>query len=88
GSPDRRWAAAVATLGTAARSATGQQTITAAAAGAARAAQTASGSVSLDEENVSLLAAQHAYQAAARVLTTIDDMLDILINRTGTVGLR
>jgi flagellar hook-associated protein 1 len=43
--------------------------------------------VSLDEESVNLVSAQHAYQAAARVLTAIDQALDTLINRTGTVGL-
>jgi flagellar hook-associated protein 1 FlgK len=42
--------------------------------------------VSLDEENVSLLANQHAYQAAARVMTAVDEALDVLINRTGLVG--
>ncbi len=42
--------------------------------------------VSLDEEMVNLNAAQHAYEAAARVITAIDDMLDVLINRTGIVG--
>jgi flagellar hook-associated protein 1 FlgK len=30
---------------------------------------------------------QHAYNAAARALTTIDEMLDKLINGTGRVGL-
>ncbi len=29
---------------------------------------------------------QHAYQAAARVITAVDEMLDLLINRTGLVG--
>ena len=43
-------------------------------------------SVSLDEENVSLLTNQHAYQAAARVMTAVDEALDVLINRTGLVG--
>ncbi len=39
--------------------------------------------VNLDEEMTNLNASQHAYNAAARVITTIDDMLDTLINRTG-----
>lgn len=39
--------------------------------------------VNIDEEVVNLNAAQHAYNAAARVITVIDDMLDTLINRTG-----
>jgi flagellar hook-associated protein 1 FlgK len=30
---------------------------------------------------------QQAYQASARVMTTIDSTLDTLINHTGTVGL-
>ena len=30
---------------------------------------------------------QRGYQASARMLTTIDQMLDTLINRTGLVGL-
>ncbi|MFL6062415.1 MAG: flagellar hook-associated protein FlgK [Marmoricola sp.] len=39
--------------------------------------------VNLDEETVNLMAAQHAYEAASRVLTTLDSVLDTLINRTG-----
>lgn len=39
--------------------------------------------VSLDEETVSMVQAQRAYEAAARVMTTVDSVLDTLINRTG-----
>ena len=42
--------------------------------------------VSLDEETVNMVLAQHSYEAAARVMTTVDEMLDTLINRTGMVG--
>ena len=43
--------------------------------------------VSLDEEIINLLSYQHAYSAASRVLTAVDEALDILINSTGRVGL-
>jgi flagellar hook-associated protein 1 FlgK len=42
--------------------------------------------VNLDEEMTHLLTYQRGYEAASRVLTTIDSMLDQLINRTGLVG--
>src|SRR5690606_10967905 len=41
---------------------------------------------SLDEELAAMLTYQHAYQAAARMVTTVDQMLYTLINRTGVVG--
>ena len=49
-------------------------------------AQLSVSAVSIDEENVALIANQHAFQGAARVMTAIDEMLDTLINRTGLVG--
>lgn len=43
--------------------------------------------VSLDEEMTNMVKFQHAYSAAARMITTIDEMIDVLINRMGRVGL-
>lgn len=43
--------------------------------------------VNLDEEATNLLQYQHAYQAASRVVTAVDEMLDQIINRMGRVGL-
>ncbi len=42
--------------------------------------------VSLDEETADLLKYQAAYNAAARFITVIDEQLDTIINRMGTVG--
>jgi flagellar hook-associated protein 1 FlgK len=43
--------------------------------------------VSLDEEMTNLVRFQRGYQASARTMSTMDQMLDTLINRTGVVGL-
>ncbi|UHA75707.1 flagellar hook-associated protein FlgK [Paenibacillus sp. 481] len=43
-------------------------------------------SVSLDEEMSNLIKFQHAYSASSRIVTTMDQMLDKLINSTGVVG--
>jgi len=42
--------------------------------------------VSLDEEMTNLVRFQHAYAAAARLVTAVDEMLNLLIERTGLVG--
>lgn len=42
--------------------------------------------VSLDEEAANLVKYQRAYQAAARLMTVYDDMLDRIINGMGLVG--
>ena len=42
--------------------------------------------VSLDEEAADMIRFQHAYAAAARLITAVDEMLDTLISRTGLVG--
>jgi flagellar hook-associated protein 1 FlgK len=43
-------------------------------------------SVSIDEEMSAMVRFQHAYNASARMLTAIDEMLDVLVNRVGIVG--
>jgi len=43
--------------------------------------------VSLDEEMTNMVRFQRGYQASARALSAMDDMLDTLITRTGRVGL-
>lgn len=42
--------------------------------------------VQLDEEGMNLLHYNQSYNAAARLMTTLDEMLDKLINGTGVVG--
>lgn len=42
--------------------------------------------VSLDEEMANMIKYQQSYNAAARALTTFDEMLDKVINSMGTVG--
>lgn len=42
--------------------------------------------VSHDEEAMNLMRYQQSYQAAARLMTTLDQVLDILLTQTGMVG--
>jgi flagellar hook-associated protein 1 len=84
--PDRSWEGFVTGVGTASKAAATQSTLTGLTATSAKNQQQSGAGVDLDEENVNLLNYQHAYQGAARVLTSIDQMLDTLINHTGIVG--
>ncbi len=43
--------------------------------------------VSQDEETADMIKYQRAFEAAARMMTVLDDLLDVLINRMGRVGL-
>lgn len=43
--------------------------------------------VSKDEETADMLKYQKSYEAAARLMTIMDDLLDVLINRMGRAGL-
>ncbi|MFU8947288.1 flagellar hook-associated protein FlgK [Mycetocola zhadangensis] len=86
GAPDKIWTSFVTRTGVVARTELQQAALAELAAGSASSAQLANATVDLDEENVSLVMFQSAYQGAARVMTAVDEMLDTLINRTGIVG--
>ncbi|MCX6499551.1 MAG: flagellar hook-associated protein FlgK, partial [Arthrobacter sp.] len=85
-SPDKVWSGIVTGIGVQSRGAQQHASLTTAAQASAMTSRASQASVSLDEENVNLLTNQHAYQAAARVMTAVDEALDVLINRTGLVG--
>lgn len=42
--------------------------------------------VSIDEEMIQMVRFQHSYSASSRVISALDEALDVLINRTGSVG--
>ena len=52
---------------------------------AANARESAHG-VSIDEEMVQMVRYQRSLEAASRVMTAVDEALDVLVNRTGVVG--
>jgi flagellar hook-associated protein 1 FlgK len=74
-------------IGADASGATNAQSIAQAAVDAAQDRRQNVSGVSLDEEMANMLRFQRGYQASARAMSTIDDMLDTLINRAGRVGL-
>lgn len=84
---DAQWANFVTSVGTATSSATTYATTTSNASATAVANQQSESSVDTDQETTNMLTYQHSYEAAARVMTTIDSMLDTLINKTGLVGI-
>lgn len=53
---------------------------------AASLARTSMHGVSIDEEMVNLVQYQRALEAATRVMTAVDEALEVLVNRTGLVG--
>ena len=79
-SPDAQWAGYVSRIGSQSATATARASTSQTAAAAATDAQTSASGVDLDEETSNLVIYQHAYQASARVISTINDILDTLIN--------
>jgi flagellar hook-associated protein 1 FlgK len=84
--PSAQWRDATTLLGVRVQSLKNAGDVQDSVVAAADAAVQADAGVNLDEEMTNMLQYQRAYQAAARVVTTVDEMLDTLVNRTGTVG--
>lgn len=83
--PDTEYRTLIGNLGVETREAFRRQGIQESVTQAARATADSVGGVSIDEEMANLMSAQRAYEASARVLTTIDELLGVLMS-TGRVG--
>jgi flagellar hook-associated protein 1 FlgK len=77
------YSALVVGLGVEADTANRRATIQSDVVTSADASKNSVSGVNLDEEMANLVQYQHAYNAAARVLSAVDQMMDTLINRTG-----
>ncbi|MFI5895247.1 flagellar hook-associated protein FlgK [Actinoplanes sp. NPDC051513] len=84
--PDATYQAMIGRLGVSAQAAGRRSEIQDSVRDQVDVSREAESGVNLDEEMTHLLTYQRGYEAASRVLTTIDAMLDQLINRTGLVG--
>ena len=84
---DSAYQAFVARIGSESRQNTRVQANAEVLAGAVEDRRQSASGVSLDEEMTNLIRFQRGYQASARTMSTLDEMLDVLINRTGRVGL-
>jgi flagellar hook-associated protein 1 len=82
-----QYGALVRQVGSDAQNASNAQAIAQAALDGAEDRRQNIAGVSLDEEMANMLRFQRGYQASARAMSSIDEMLDTLINRAGRVGL-
>jgi flagellar hook-associated protein 1 len=87
GAPDPLYTALIGNIGSESALAQHQRSTQDAVAASVDTLRTAASGVSTDEEVSNMLTYQRAFQASSRVLTTMDSMLDTLINHTGLVGL-
>jgi len=87
GTVDQGYAGLVLRIGNDARDAERADTSASAVLGSIDDRRQSVSGVSLDEEMANIIRFQRGYQASARTMSTMDEMLDVLINRTGRVGL-
>jgi len=84
---DQQYQALVARIGSDVRNTERLQANAEVLTGAINDRRQSTSGVSMDEEMTNLIRFQRGYQASARAMSTIDEMLDVLINRAGRVGL-
>jgi flagellar hook-associated protein 1 FlgK len=87
GTVDTGYAGLIGTIGGDVRSAEANSSTSASVLDSLTARRQSVAGVSMDEEMTNMIRYQRGYQAAARALTTMDEMLDTLINSTGRVGI-
>jgi len=80
GSPDKVYRAMIVDLGVESQGVTRRAEVQASVVGQADADRESQSGVNLDEEMVNMLAFQRAYEAAARLMSTVDSTLETLIN--------
>jgi flagellar hook-associated protein 1 FlgK len=87
GVAERTYIGLVAQVGSDVRTAQDDQTTAQAVVSSISNQRQSVSGVSLDEEMTNLISFQRGYEASARTLTAMDEMLSTLIDHTGTVGL-
>ncbi|HEY2602614.1 MAG TPA: flagellar hook-associated protein FlgK [Thermoleophilaceae bacterium] len=87
GTADSAYSTFVTRIGSMVQNAQRQQSTAQALVNAADSSRQSTSGVSMDEEMTNMIKFQRAYQASARAMTTMDQLLDTLINRTGSAGL-
>ena len=86
GGPDDQYEQLVGTLGVQVASTRSRAAAQSSVMGRVEQARVAARSVNIDQEMIDLVAAQRAYQASSRVINTVDEILDNIVNRLGLVG--
>jgi flagellar hook-associated protein 1 FlgK len=87
GSVDTTYSGLVRQIGSDVQTATSNTTTANSVLDSIAAQRASTSGVSMDEEMTNMIRFQRGYQAAARALTTMDDLLNTLINSTGRVGM-